>query len=1578
MLAASVTCQLGERGTVVPEAPSDAGSQLPPRYRDVAPLGEGAFGRVYRATDDQGRACAVKVLAAELAATPAIAWQFAAEHRQLARLDHPAFPQAFEEGRTPAGLPFYSMALVPGGPVPAGPRPPSEVRAVLKEVAQALTYLHGLGLVHGDLKRENVVLDPHGRVHVLDVGLMAPVGQAREAISGTLEYLAPEAFRKHPVEPASDLYALGVLGYELRGGRPPFTGSPAELLRGHLQTPPASIQSPVADAGLDQLIMSLLAKEPSARPASAWQVLAALGENVEPQRLVAGGGLRGGGFIGRSEALAAWGELLAARRGFLVLTGGQGLGKSRALDEGRLAAQVAGLAWAGASCAGAGDAPAASARAVLGQALAAADVTPGADLASWLVGGLSPRLTRLEPASRKAVVFAAAAEALQAAAEALAARGGGLAIALDDWHLADVASRDLLRHLRAATADAAIAWLATAGEGHEEAGATVVALAPLDAAECEALLAGRLGGPVPLALLNRLTAMVQGAPLLLHLGLEHLVALGALRRDAKGWTFDADAAGADALAGGLRSIWQARLASLSGRARRLLAVAAAGAPAGALPVPLLARVAGLDEATGAAAADALAAAGAAIPEAGCLRLVVPGLAELALEPVASGERADWAEALATAVLDPAGRGLAKPSASAAAALASGGIAPAALADVPLDRLVAAAWIWLGGGRAAPATTAASEAHVVALEAARRSLELAAPAEAWRLLEAAADLGAEPVRAAHRGAYTWARAEAGRLLDRLEPAAADYAEACERAEAAGDHPRTIMALIGEAKCRQMKGDYVVATVRLLAAADHAATHKLGDLEARARVALARVRLFAGEPASAQAECRRAAELAEAAGATALRAQALNFLGVLVGQEDLQRQPEGLALIEQGLALAREAGDRLAEGACAENLGNIYLTAGELAKAAEAFRAAHAVMAGSGAATEALAARLNEAIVEADRVPGPGAAALAAEVAARAGHIGRKFFVGAARAAEGTIAWRLGRPAQAFAPLDEALAIATEIRNKYLEEHVRIARLEALIAVGSLAEAMEEAGRAQALVDKSGHAEAQAKLAALRADLARLSSDPAGARTLAGPLRIAPNRQVSRAARRVLAELRLADGDAQGALEDAHAAAQIAMAWDAPWHLAADSALAARALLALGRREQALDTARGVVDDPSHANPYATASAAKVLVDAQAPEGQAILDEAVDALRPGLLSLGDAAWRRALLAHGLGDLQHKLDRRQEAQVSSWHAAAHVDPARFGRFVGGLSLQPDETAIGRFALHAAMALAGAERGYALIYEDGQLRQAITHELDYATEVAAGFSHSIAEQVLFAGEPLYVADAMADTTWKEAASVMALGLRTVIALPLSTPEEILGVLYMDRQAIDPLLTSTDVAWLHAFATAAAGQIVRERARAEAAGRAERMGAAASLAARVAAEPDPLAARREVLAAALAAAGAERAFWLEPAGTGWDARAALQADGKPFAFRPDMVSAGIADWVRARGEPLGILDAGSAEDWQARKSVQALGLRTVWCVPVRDPAGALVYLDTGAIAHADPAAALRAVEELVGRIAPLVRCGAG
>ncbi|MNS86209.1 hypothetical protein D3C72_1201070 [compost metagenome] len=264
--------------------------------------------------------------------------------------------------------------------------------------------------------------------------------------------------------------------------------------------------------------------------------------------------------------------------------------------------------------------------------------------------------------------------------------------------------------------------------------------------------------------------------------------------------------------------------------------------------------------------------------------------------------------------------------------------------------------------------------------------------------------------------------------------------------------------------------------------------------------------------------------------------------------------------------------------------------------------------------------------------------------------------------------------------------------------------------------------------------------------------------------------------------------------------------------------------------------------------------------------------------------------------------------------------------------------------------------------------MRQAVTSGIDYEAEVASGFSQSIVERVLFTQTPLYVTDASTDDTWRQATSVMALQLKTVICLPLATPTRILGVVYMDRESLDPVLSDSDVAMLQAFALAAASAILRERDRAELA---IATAIAQGLGAQLAAQLPPDAARLELLAAAIETAGAERGFWLLPDGETWSALLGRDRDGRDIPYRD--VSRGVIEAVATTGDPVGILDLGATEGWQERQSIQALGLRTVWCLAAGTPDGALLYLDTTEMATADPANAIRGLETLLRHAGPLL-----
>lgn len=1468
------------------EQPFDA---LPSEFRAISLLGAGAFGRVYRARDAADRPVAVKVLDARRAGDPAIAWQFQSEYRKLTRLEHPAFARAYAEGRTPDNVPYYSMALVEGAAL-AGPLEASRVRAVLVALARALVYLHGSGWVHGDLKPENVRQLPDGRLMILDVGLMAPAGQRREAIAGTLEYLAPEAWRLAPYAPASDLYALGAIAYELWCGRAPFAGDPMTLLRAHLQSPPPSVHGQDADPALAALIHRLLAKDPGARP-DAWELLEALGEAMPAERPVA---LLGGELVGREPLLDAWREALATHD-LLVVQGDEGLGKSRLLEAFRLEALLADHGWISASCTG--DTPAAPWRAVVAQALAAAGQAPGPLVEAWLTGRVGDALLELEPAARKVAFQTAALEALDEAATAL----GGVAIAFDDWQRADSASQELLALWRRLPHEAPIAMAIASREAIAET--TPHLLTPFSPDDVARYAASRLGSAPDAALLERL-AIAEGHPRMLDLVLEHLASSGQLRREGAGWRIEA--APSAAMPEGLTALFAARYAGLSPDARRVAAVAALALPAGELAPPELIALTKLNAAAARDALEALSAAGV-LTGGARVKLAVRAARAFFLQGVEPDTLTRWASPLAR--------------------MLTGGD-PAAL---PLDTLAAAARLALDGVDATLAVTLASAA-------AERFTAMGAAQEARTLLVAASARLTEAVPVALQLAVRANRAEAERLSDRLDDALASYAEALAQVgDARALHAKL---LVGLGKCRQLKADYDGA-LAAYGEAEAIAEGVDGAQQARAVVSAARVRAFHGEAAEALTLAERAGAIARAHGAQAVLAQALNLQGYLLAQTAPERAEEAFARLGEAIALSERLGDRVGLGLALDNLGNASLALGDLAGAASAFARYADNCRTLGLDTELIVARLNGALVAAEKGD-PAALETARAVAERATRLGRHFVAAAAKTAEAQALQRAGHVQAALAPLDEALAIAERIQNRLLEEHVRAYRVEAYLWLGDREAAEREAGRLEALVAASGHAEMAARLRVNRAELKRLAGDTPGAIQAAEALTADSNRVAAHRGWQLLALLRRDRAAAE-------AATAIARHWDAPWHLASDHLLEAHTVEPQAARRLAEAAIACAV------NPYAAAGAALLLgeLGAGLPAGAlAPLEHALD-------GLDETTRRRVLDAHGLAALA----------IAPVPVATGLDVRRYAQWVEAVAMSEDEAAIARCALEGAIDLVSADRGYLLTYEDGRLKKALTKGLDYETEVSQGFSRSIVEHALFTAQPVYSANASEDAAWQEARSVMAMALRTVVCLPLLTPTSLLGAIYLDREAVEPLLAEEDLALLAAFATTAAGAIVRERARLRAdLGRATLQSVAGRL---LVGQHEALAGA--LLEAAVEAADAECAFYLVPEGDDWRAIAGRARAGRALAYRDGMASRGVLAHVRDTGEGFTVLDLAEAEGWQARESVQALGLRTVWCLPVGTPDGALVYLDTTRIAIADPARVLQALETLVGFCRPLL-----
>ncbi|MGW3170966.1 protein kinase domain-containing protein [Streptomyces sp. NPDC001153] len=263
------------------------------RYELTHELGRGGMGVVWAARDrDHHREVAVKVLATQGRGTElsTLERRFLREIRLTGRLRHPGVPAVHDHG-THEGELYLVMDLVPGRAMDAvlkndGPLGIGQAADVARRTAEVLSYAHGQGVVHRDLKPSNLMITPDGAIKVLDFGVAAALepepGETRftasNATPGTVVYMAPEQAVGQTV-PASDLYSLGCVLYELLTGAPPFTDASPFMLyhrHAHEPVPPLADRRPDVPDGLRTLVERLLEKKPEDRPASAAEAAALL------------------------------------------------------------------------------------------------------------------------------------------------------------------------------------------------------------------------------------------------------------------------------------------------------------------------------------------------------------------------------------------------------------------------------------------------------------------------------------------------------------------------------------------------------------------------------------------------------------------------------------------------------------------------------------------------------------------------------------------------------------------------------------------------------------------------------------------------------------------------------------------------------------------------------------------------------------------------------------------------------------------------------------------------------------------------------------------------------------------------------------------------------------------------------------------------------------------------------------------------------------------------------------------------------------------------------------------------------
>jgi serine/threonine-protein kinase len=262
-------------------------------------LGEGTSGMVYRARDARGRDVAVKLFRASVAGDPALLKRFRREVAIATTLEHEALVTTYEGGRTASGRLFLSTELVRGGDLHrleagVGPLEEEAALSVMRDLLLGLAYLDERRLVHRDVKPENILLAEDGTAKLGDFGLAkiaAPDGSrvtVTGEVIGTPYYLAPEQIRgARDVDIRADLYAAGVVFFEMLAGRPPFDGpTVVDIVGAHLGAPVPDIAAlrPGISAQSAWLVENLLRKERLERPGSPAAVLEALDGVLEDPR----------------------------------------------------------------------------------------------------------------------------------------------------------------------------------------------------------------------------------------------------------------------------------------------------------------------------------------------------------------------------------------------------------------------------------------------------------------------------------------------------------------------------------------------------------------------------------------------------------------------------------------------------------------------------------------------------------------------------------------------------------------------------------------------------------------------------------------------------------------------------------------------------------------------------------------------------------------------------------------------------------------------------------------------------------------------------------------------------------------------------------------------------------------------------------------------------------------------------------------------------------------------------------------------------------------------------------------------
>ncbi len=433
------------------------------RYRVIGLLGEGGMGKVYRVHDTvRDLECALKLLSQKLNSEEAML-QFKQEFWFMTRLQHPHIVHVYEYGVLEDQTPYFTMEIVPGQELAELGKVDVDLAwKILIQASKALGFIHSRNLVHRDIKSENLRLQPDGQLKLMDFGLMEPLGKRSGGqLTGTVAYMPPEVPQRGLITEASDIYSLGVVAFEILTGVQPFLGTTLlDVVKAHIHSepPPLTPFNPSIPSSLEHIVLKMLAKSPEDRYTNTAELLA---------DLATGSGLDAGLDSSAEKTSYLSSHVLVAReqelthlktalismqqeRAQAILLGAPaGVGKSRLIEEFKIHVQLSELPFAQGICVEQGMSSYEPLIQAFNQLIPHTPPEVLVHLAPVL-SHLLPRLTEqgfrpkpdFDPRNQKITLF----ETIVAWLAEIASRKP-LVIFVDDLHWADMATVELFNYL---------------------------------------------------------------------------------------------------------------------------------------------------------------------------------------------------------------------------------------------------------------------------------------------------------------------------------------------------------------------------------------------------------------------------------------------------------------------------------------------------------------------------------------------------------------------------------------------------------------------------------------------------------------------------------------------------------------------------------------------------------------------------------------------------------------------------------------------------------------------------------------------------------------------------------------------------------------------------------------------------------------------------------------------------------------------------------------------------------------------------------------------------------------------------